>query len=263
VLASGLTIRQDFRRAMRFVFFETGIAEYPYATHGGTAFIVNYRGKCYGLTAAHVRAPAAAQVDVANHAFYWEQLVITEKTVGTRRAPLRRVYYPSAPRGEAIGSDIVDVVVLEFVEPITSEFFEGTAYLIDNTTVASSADGHRLLVSGNLKEQTTIADDIAPVYVRLEFTDGGISRFDSTVRMGVAKYQNAKFNSLAGVSGAPVYDETANALCGMVLRGGQGKDGLWRIYFADMFDIMHFLDAVHRGEAAATLPAPPRGRHFF
>src|SRR5262249_13509229 len=139
----------------------------------------------------------------------------------------------------------LDVVVLEFVEPITCEFFEGTAYIIDNKTVASSDDGHRLLVSGNLKEQTSIVDDVAPTYVLLEFTDVGIARFDSTLRIGTAKFRERRFDNLSGVSGAPVYDQSANALCGMVLRAGRNEDDLWRIYFADMFDIMQLLDAIH------------------
>jgi hypothetical protein len=236
VLASGRTIQQDFRDAVRFVFFDTGVADYRYATHGGTAFIVNYCGKCYGVTAAHVLQD-----------FDWKQLIITEKREGTKRAPLRGVYQPSAPRGEAVGSDILDVAVLEFIEPITCDFFEGTPYILDGKTAASSADGHRLLVAGNLKEQTTIVDDIAPVYLRLEFNDVGIAPFDPTLRVGEAKFAEERFKRMTGVSGAPVYDLTANVLCGMVVRGGQDEDGVWRMHFVDMFDIMHFLDAIHSG----------------
>jgi hypothetical protein len=35
-LASGLTVRQDFSRAVRPVFFQTEFEEWLYATHGGT-----------------------------------------------------------------------------------------------------------------------------------------------------------------------------------------------------------------------------------
>jgi hypothetical protein len=45
VLASGLAIRQDYSQAIRAVFFETDHEEFIYATNGGTAFIVNFRGR--------------------------------------------------------------------------------------------------------------------------------------------------------------------------------------------------------------------------
>jgi hypothetical protein len=239
-LASGLAIRQDFRDAVRFVFFATGEPDFPYATHGGTAFIVNYQRKCYGLTAVHVRKD-----------FDWEQLQITDKTVGTKLAPLRNVYYPSSPRGEAVGSDMMDVVVLEFIEQITSEFFGGTAYILDNKTAAPSTDGHELLVAGVDKDRTTIGDDIAPVYQLLEFADVGATRFDSTLRVGAAQFPEGKISSMTGMSGAPVYDKTGNVLCGMVLRAGRDDNGIWRMHFADIFDIKHLLDAIHNGKPEA------------
>jgi hypothetical protein len=43
-LASGLIIQQDFSNAVRPVFFQTDLEEWQYATHGGTLFIVQFRG---------------------------------------------------------------------------------------------------------------------------------------------------------------------------------------------------------------------------
>ena len=54
VLASGLIIRQDFTEAVRPVFFQTEYEEFLYATHGGTLFLVVFRGRVYGVTCAHV-----------------------------------------------------------------------------------------------------------------------------------------------------------------------------------------------------------------
>jgi hypothetical protein len=45
ILASGLVIRQDFAAAVRPVFFQTEFEEFLYATHGGTLFLVSFRGK--------------------------------------------------------------------------------------------------------------------------------------------------------------------------------------------------------------------------
>jgi hypothetical protein len=42
-LASGTIIRQDFRTAARFVFFDTGYPQWQFATHGGTIFVVRYK----------------------------------------------------------------------------------------------------------------------------------------------------------------------------------------------------------------------------
>lgn len=52
-LASGLRIRQDIRKSVRPIVFETGYTDWPYATHGGTAFIVRFGRRYWGLTCKH------------------------------------------------------------------------------------------------------------------------------------------------------------------------------------------------------------------
>jgi hypothetical protein len=47
-------IGQDFSEAIRPVFFETEHPDFLYATHGGTVFVVEFRGRAYGLTCGHV-----------------------------------------------------------------------------------------------------------------------------------------------------------------------------------------------------------------
>ena len=86
-LQSGTIIRQDFRTAARFVFFDTGLQEWQYATHGGTLFVVNYRGRPYGITCRHVLKD-----------FDWRQLVVTNARVGKQIAGITSVAYPSQPR---------------------------------------------------------------------------------------------------------------------------------------------------------------------
>jgi len=236
VLASGITIRQDFRDAVRFVFFETGIEDHAYATHGGSAFIVNYRGRCYGLTAGHVRQD-----------FEWRQLVLTDTKFGKHKTPIRTIFHPSSPREEAIGSDLPDVVVIEFVQAITPDFFQDATYVLDHNTIRSSRAGHSLLVNGALKEKSSIGDDIAPTFALLQFTDAGLAGSDPAVRLAIAQFADRQFETLLGLSGAPVYNETANALCGMVIRGGPVGDQ-WHVRYVDIFDIMQLLEAVHEGK---------------
>jgi hypothetical protein len=74
-LASGITVTQDVRTATRFVFFDTGLPEWQYASHGGTLFVVLYKGKPYGLTCRHVLKD-----------FNWAQLVVTDQRFGRRVA---------------------------------------------------------------------------------------------------------------------------------------------------------------------------------
>jgi hypothetical protein len=82
-------IRQDFTTAARFVFFDTGLEEYRYATHGGTLFVVTYQGKPYGLTASHVFQD-----------FSDGQLVVTDRRHGSEIAGVAAVpHVPTAGRG--------------------------------------------------------------------------------------------------------------------------------------------------------------------
>ena len=53
-LISGITIEQDIATSVRAVFFQTEFEGFLYATHGGTLFVVKYRGRHYGLTCHHV-----------------------------------------------------------------------------------------------------------------------------------------------------------------------------------------------------------------
>src|SRR6266852_9221072 len=66
-LRSGIALQQDFRDSVRFVMFETGLEGWEYATHGGTAFVVNFHGKLFGLTCRHCFGD-----------FDWRQLSLTE-----------------------------------------------------------------------------------------------------------------------------------------------------------------------------------------
>jgi len=55
---------------------------------------------------------------------------------------------------------------------------------------------------------------------------------------------------VTGISGSPVYDQTAHALCGMVMRGGMTGNRC-TIYYLDVFHIVRFLEAVSRGAESA------------
>jgi len=237
VLASGVTIRQDFREAVRAVFFQTGVEYWQYATHGGTLYVVNHQGKVYGVTCGHVRKD-----------FEWRQIVITDKKIGTRAAGLKNVYYPSTPRHAAVGTDIEDLAVIEFADDVGPTFFADTAYIIDKRTVRTSSIGDALQVAGVLKAPTQIDQGlIAPQFCPLEFADQGAASEDPTLRQAIGVYERPDFEEVVGISGSPVFNVTANALCGMVVRGGLHGNRC-TIWYVDFFDILKLIQAVHKGE---------------
>ena len=238
ILSSGIAIQQDFRKATRFVMFQTGVADY--ATHGGTAFVVNYHYKPYALTCLHVPQD-----------FEWSQLVITDVRFGTHFAPLKSVQYASDAKETAVDADILDVAVIEFREAITADFFKGSAYIIDPNTVGTSAVGNRLYVAGFLKDLSSIGEKIDAVSCLLEFQDDGPADHDTTLRRAIAEFDRPEFERVTGLSGAPVFDATTKKLCGMVTRAG--RDGSrWTLHYVDVRDIMHLLDTVHTRKATTS-----------
>jgi len=232
--------------AVRPVFFQTEYEEFLYATDGGTLFLIRFKGKTYALTARHV---------FTGNGFEPNRLFVTREKFakkGTPPAPITGLYYPSSPRGAAEGSDISDICLIEFDEDLAPDFFMGSPYDMDAKPVGSSVAGHLLAVYGVLKQMTTIIHpegkqgDIDIGYCQLEYTDTTLTTPDAILREAKAEFAAPAFSSVTGISGSPVYDKTAGALCGMVVRGGMsGKKS--SIRFIDMFDIVRFLEGVGSG----------------
>jgi hypothetical protein len=100
-----------------------------------------------------------------------------------------------------------------------------------------------LQVAGVLKEKTHIVPpDIIIGYCRLDFFDNGATS-DPFLRHAIAEFLNPEFESVTGISGSPVFDRTANALCGMVIRGGMDGNKC-EMRYADIFDIVRLLESV-------------------
>jgi hypothetical protein len=238
VLSSGLMIRQDFAEAVRPVFFQTEHDEFLYATHGGTLFLVSFRGRVYGVTCAHVFGD-----------FLHGRLFVTQERrakKGSMPGNVIGLAYPSSPRDGAVGTDVTDLCLIQFSKDTSPDFF-ASPYVIDERTVATSHLGDVLFVAGVLKDKTSILPpDIHIGYCRLEFQDAGPSGSDPFLRRAVAQFDNPAFTSVTGISGSPIYDQTAHALCGMVVRGGM-TGSYCTIHYLDVFDIVRFLDAASQG----------------
>jgi hypothetical protein len=244
-LASGITIRQDFRTATRFPFFHTGHDQWQYATHGGTLFVVLYGGKPYGLTCRHVL-----------QTFDWGQLVVTAERFGGAAAGLSQVAYASNPRGYAVDTDILDLAVSQFSDDVTSSFFTDAAYLIDERTVTTSKVGDALHVHGALKAPSEINETIiAPKFCLLELVDDTPLSNDPTLRRGFGMFESPEFADVVGLSGSPVFNVTQSALCGMVVRGAMNGDAC-TLWYVDMFDVLQLLAAVHQGNDATSYEKP-------
>jgi hypothetical protein len=241
-LASGLVVRQDFRGAVRPVFFQTEFDDFLYATHGGTLFVVQFRDKMYALTCGHVFKD-----------FPHSRLFIANERVaqkGSKPAPVGGICYPSSPRDGAEGTDIVDVCLIEFTDDLPPAFFRDAPYVVDEKTITTAVLDHELLVAGVLKDRTRLVPpDIAFPYCNLKLRDAGPAPFDPFLRQafavfGEALLGTANFETITGLSGAPVFDQTANALCGMVVRGGM-TGPVCRLYYLDASDLLRLLQAVY------------------
>lgn len=243
-LQSGLAVRQDFRDAVRFVMFETGVRGYDYATHGGTAFVVNYRGRLFGVTCGHVLGRGA-------DAFSWKQLVITDQKFGQRAAGLKTIYRPAEPSGDAEESDVLDLAVVEFADDVDASFFGDTAYALDAGTAASSRTGHKLVINGAFKRKSAIVDEtIVPVFGHLEFDDCGPFLSDRVLRRARARFDNPEVDDLTGFSGSPVFDSTSGKLAGFVTRAGL-NGGEATAHFIDVAHLVAILGAIVDGSLKA------------
>ena len=222
--------------AVRLVFFNTEFEEFRHATNGGTAFIVRFCGRPYGLTCNHVFGN-----------FSPDFLHITARLQfkeGRKSASIKNLGSASSLKGGSIGSDIDDLCVIEFVDNLAPDFFGGTEYLIDETSVATSKAGHYLLATGISKEKSRLLPppDGNIALCRLPLRDAGPTH-DPLLRRATAQYESTEFQSIAGMSGSPVFDFTANALCGMVVRGTLHQHKC-EILYADIYDIVRLLEAV-------------------
>lgn len=231
---------QALKDCCRFLCFETDVEGFEVATHGGTLFVVEWEGVPYAITAKHNL-----------HDFHWQDLTVTKTRTSTFLAGLTAVYYASQGTGAAQGSDILDIAVVQFTSDVTSAFFEGTAFELREAHVRRSAPGEALTAYGALKEFSTIGDKlITPQFADLGFVDKAPHPYDPALREAEGQWLHSDISDLAGLSGAPVYNNTQDGLCGMVVRGGINQDGLARMHYVEMCDILRLLRAVHEGRSS-------------
>ena len=244
---------QPFEPSVRPVLFETGIEDFQYATHGGSFFLVEFEGQVFGITCWHVFKDFEIQDLVVSECWNPQQ--------GARLANVRGHYRMTEPVGEIIGSDLLDLCILDFTEDITPSFFGGSAFIVSDETVASSEKDHVLQAFGALKEKTVIVPpDVHVSYGLVDFYDLGQANSDVTLRVAGGHWIESTIANLTGLSGAPVMDRTTGKLCGMVVRGKvQNGDAL--IYFIDFWDILKFLKTIKGGGGTVKYSKPQKEKH--
>ncbi|MCK1553426.1 hypothetical protein IVB11_31360 [Bradyrhizobium sp. 177] len=222
-------------KALRAVFFQTDYAEYPHATHGGTLFIVKYDGRPYGVTCNHVFGdfdPNMLHVSAR-----------TELSPGQMSAKLQNLGSARNLGGAAEGSDLNDLCVIEFADDLAPDFFGDTAWPIQDKAVGSSETGHDLFAIGLSKEGSQLLPNGNFARCLLPLRDRGATG-DSLVRLATARYGEAGFETITGMSGAPVFNLTKQVLCGMVLRGGFAA-GLCQVRYLDIRHVIHLIHMIH------------------
>ena len=226
------TISLDFARSVRPILFYTGIDDFQYATHGGTAFVVSYNGRPYAITCRHVFKD-----------FQEDQLTLFGTQFPRKSdtsAKIKTICFPSSPTGQAVDSDVTDFCAIEFDDAVSTDFFQGSDYPFSDNTICSSTTHDRLMIFGAVKEKTVIdPPDVTVSYCRLEAGDIGPSA-DPFMRYGAAEYVNLGFSDPAGISGAPIFNLTRNGLCGMVTRATLQR-GRFNFMYADAFDLFRFV----------------------
>jgi hypothetical protein len=227
--------RQDVARSARPVLFYTGIDDFQYATHGGTAFVVIYNGRPYAITCRHV----FKDFDEGQLTIYGAQFPIK----GHKSAKIKTICYASLPIGFAADSEVTDFCVIEFDDGVSSDFFDGCGYPLDKRTICLSAPLDRLMVFGAVKENTSIdPPNINVGFGRLEAHDKGPSA-DPFMRYGTAYYINPGFSDPTGLSGSPTFNLTRNGLCGMVTRATLQKRR-FNFMYAEAADLLRFVAGV-------------------
>ncbi|WKW49705.1 hypothetical protein [Rhodomicrobium lacus] len=244
-LSSGLWIRQNVSESVRPAFFWTGYEDWPYATHGGTILLVQFNHQVFGLTCRHIFGDGINRFEESN--LFVPEVKLAK--VGARNASIAEVCYPSSLKPDAIDTSISDLCLLRFSSDFGPSFFTCTAYVIDENTIATGFVGDELAVHGVLKEFTDFAvDPIEIGYCRLGFNDAGQLLHNPIARKAVAEYIKPPFSNLAGLSGAPVFNETKNALSGLVIKGRINERNECVIEYVDIYDIVKFLTAAERGD---------------
>jgi hypothetical protein len=243
-LSSGLIIRQDIRDSVRFVMFETGYDGWEYATDGGTAFLVRFRGRFYALTCEHIRGT-----------FDWRQLALTTTKFGNTLAGVDTVARAHG-RNLSAETDISDMAIVELQADMPVTTFEDSAFLLDDATWCVSEPGDKLMICGAQKEHSEIDGEtgtIKPSFHVVMADDCGAHSTDPTLRSAAARTSAPIRGGVIGLSGAPVFNLTQHKLAGVMSRGGATGCDI-AIHYIDIKHYVRMLEALEEKVESVSYP---------
>lgn len=225
-----MTKVEDFEQFIRPVFWQSTVCDDDYLhSDGGTGTVIEVGGRVFFVTAGHVQQANA-----------WSGLCIPVKVGSPDLFGIKFAYRPSQPTGNAVGSDLMDVVALELdAEGLN---YDALPIPLCNPKTNSITTA---LVAGYPKKDTSFSvEDIKVklVYTRMRYVepyqyDVALSVFESTSEV------RADFQP-EGLSGACLFDDATKLPCGIVLRAGVSPEGVFRAYVLDWEDISWFLRGV-------------------
>ena len=235
-LSSGIIISQNVFVSTRMVIFNTNNTDTPIATQGGTALIIQYGNKYLALTAAHTIR------DGFNTSDLW--LPCRHTYDATHFLKPKRSF--ALNEGDAILGDLSDIIFIE-LEPEHSEI---DCYVWDSRSVSDASKNDQVTVIGYLKASSNISYDVKlgavhvgalavtqPAVIQgyvdpMPDTDETLIRARSQVKSEEQVSFEQRIGDAKGLSGAPVYNDERNALCGIVTRAGYNKDsGFFSFHF--------------------------------
>lgn len=159
---------RNLKTSVRPVLFKTNLDYWPFATNGGTLFLIEYRDSIYGVTCQHTLKGFSENLD---------QLVVygsRHPSKGDLPAPISQFCFVLSPIEEAQGTNITDLCLIEFRKPLCRRWFKDRPYTIGTGTISQSDKGDALLVFGCPKDKLIIdGSNITIGYATLEFLDQG------------------------------------------------------------------------------------------
>lgn len=237
-LSSGEIAEQNLFSATRAVLFNTNISEYPLATHGGTMLIIRFGEKIFAITALHVFG------DDKYNRFDSRDLWIGCTHEGKLGPLLRTVsilQFENLPddNEDSLGY-LRDIAIIE----LESEEPRVDAFIWDQSSVADVDQGDEITVVGYIKLHSDIhfVNNAAIAVTQPAFIQGFVDphpdsnetwiRATSDLKAERRETFERQVGNGIGLSGAPVYNETKNGLCGFVVRAGYDrKTGRFSTHF--------------------------------
>ena len=225
-LSNGIFVEQRLFSATRAVLFDTHEPEYPIATYGGTMLVIRFREKVFAITALHVLGDNdQPKFDVKD---LWISSLNENKPHHFLRPKSALQFESNMQDAEDNLGLLKDILVIE----LETEQARIDAYIWDQGTIVDANPDDEVTIMGFIRDHSEIlyVDNKSIAITQPALIQGYVDPWPDSNETWVrvtshlqAKKRHtfeAQIGSGKGLSGAPVYNETQNGICGFVVRGG-------------------------------------------